>query len=99
MRAVTLGAQRLVTGCPRLTNIPTAAAVITAVASQPSPFSHGPSVNWPMTFEREPSSMIITMIGTAVTPLMTALQNNALMGSSGVKFSAAPTRVATAIVP
>jgi hypothetical protein len=31
--------------------------------------------------------------------LMTALQNKALIGSSGVKFRIAPTRVANAIAP
>ena len=39
--------------------------------------------------------MIMTMIGTAATPLMTALQNSALIGSSGVKLSTAPTKVAS----
>ena len=52
-----------------------------------------------MTFSRDAISMIITMIGTAATPLITALQNSALMGSSGVKLRAAPTRVASAITP
>ena len=42
--------------------------------------------------------MIIAIIGTAATPLMMALPISALTGSSGVKLSAAPTRVATAIV-
>jgi hypothetical protein len=42
--------------------------------------------------------MIIAMIGTAATPLMMALQISALTGSRGVKLSAAPTRVAAAIV-
>jgi hypothetical protein len=42
---------------------------------------------------------MIAMIGTATTPLMTALQNSALMGSIGRKFMIAPMRVATAIVP
>ena len=44
-------------------------------------------------------SMIITMIGTAATPFITALQNSALIGSSAVKFTTAPTQVAIAIVP
>jgi hypothetical protein len=35
------------------------------------------------------------MIGMAMTPLMTALQKSALMGSMGVKLSATPSRVAT----
>ena len=69
-----------------------------AVASQPSVFSHGDSVNWPITFAREPISMIMIMIGTAATPLTTALQNSALIGSSGLKLSSAPTKVAAAIV-
>ena len=79
--------------------MPTAAAAMTAVASQPSALSHGRSVNWPITSGRDAISMIITMIGTAATPLITALQNSALIGSSGVKLSAAPTKVAAAIVP
>ena len=37
-------------------------------------------------------SIIITMIGTAATPLIIALQISAFTGSSGVKFRAAPTR-------
>ncbi len=48
---------------------------------------------------REAISMITTMIGTAATPFMTALQNKALIGSSGVKFRIAPIKVANAIVP
>ena len=40
----------------------------------------------------------MTMMGTATTPLITALQNKALMGSSGVKFRPAPMMVAAAIV-
>ena len=43
--------------------------------------------------------MIMIMIGTAATPLITALQNSALIGSSGVKLSKAPTNVATAMAP
>jgi hypothetical protein len=38
-------------------------------------------------------------LGTAASPLITALQNSALIGSSGVKLSTAPTQVANAIVP
>ena len=39
------------------------------------------------------------MIGTAITPLSTADQNSALTGSIGVKQSATPPTVATAITP
>jgi hypothetical protein len=51
--------------------MPTAAAVITAVASQPSILSQGDNVNWPMPRRRDPISMIMTMIGNAATPLIT----------------------------
>jgi hypothetical protein len=65
---------------PHVANMPTAATAIAAVASQPRASSNGCSANWPMTWFREAISMIMTMIGTAATPLMTALQNKALMG-------------------
>jgi hypothetical protein len=82
---------------PHVANIAIAAVAIAAVASHPSPLSHSPRANSPMTFRREAMSMIIAMIGTAATPLMTALQKSALIGSSGEKFMAAPTSVAAAI--
>ena len=43
--------------------------------------------------------MIIAMIGTATTPLITALQNSALIGSMWMKFSSAPITPATAMAP
>ena len=79
-------------------NMPMAAAAITAVASHPRVLNPGLSVNWPITRRREAISMTMTMIGTAATPLITALQNSALIGSSGVKLSTAPTTVAAASV-
>ncbi len=51
-----------------------------------------------MTLGRDAISMIMAMMGTAATPLTTALQNNALIGSRGVKLAAAPRTVAAAIV-
>jgi hypothetical protein len=39
------------------------------------------------------------MIGTAATPLITALQNSALIGSIAVKFKPTPSAVATPRVP
>ena len=85
---------------PQVANIPIAAAAIAAVASQPRDISHGVNVNCPIICRREAISMIMTMIGTAATPLITALQISALIGSSGVKLSTAQsTKVATAIVP
>jgi hypothetical protein len=65
---------------PHVANMPTAATAIAAVANQPRALGKGCSTNWPMTCFREAISMIMTMIGTAATPLMTALQNKALMG-------------------
>jgi hypothetical protein len=41
--------------------------------------------------------MIKTMIGTAATPLTTALKISALIGSSGEKLRSAPRSVAPAI--
>ncbi len=84
---------------PQVANMPTAAAAITAVASHPNIWRSGPKANAPMTVYREAISMIMPMMGTAATPLMTALQNKALMGSSGVKLRIAPTKVANAIAP
>src|SRR5437899_5622068 len=55
------------------------------VASQPSAFSRRVTVKAPITRWSLASSIITIMIGTAITPLITALQNSALMGSTGVK--------------
>jgi hypothetical protein len=78
--------------------MPSAAAAITAVASHPRTTSHFVNANSPITALREAMSMIIAMIGTAATPLIVALHISALTGSREVKLSAAPTRVAAAIV-
>ena len=65
---------------PQVANMPMAAAAIDRRGEPAQAFSHGVSVNWPITCRREAISMIITMIGTAATPLITALQNSALIG-------------------
>ena len=87
-------------------NMPATAAVMTAVESQPIIRSvRETRVNWPMTFLFWHISIITTMIGTAATPLITAAQNNALIGVRWVtrctagKFIASPTRVAAARTP
>jgi hypothetical protein len=75
--------------CPQLAhvaNIPIAAAATTAVASHPSTVSNLVSTNSPTTDLREAMSIMITMIGTAATPLIIALQISAFIGSRGVKF-------------
>ena len=79
--------------------MPTAATAIAAAASQPRALSKGCRANSPMICLHEAISMITIMIGTAATPFMAALQNKALIGSSGVKFRIAPIEVANAIVP
>ena len=44
-------------------------------------------------------SSIVAISGAASTPLSTALQYSALIGSRPTKFSARPTKVDTAITP
>jgi hypothetical protein len=78
---------------PQVATMPTAAAAMTAVAIQPSALSHGFRANSPITLRREAMSMIIAIIGTAATPLTTALKISALIGSSGEKLSSAPIRI------
>ncbi len=64
------------------------AAAITSVASQPTTLSRGLATNFPMTFGLPASSIITMSTGTEITPLMTALQSSALIGSTGLKVSA-----------
>jgi len=65
-----------------------------AVASQPRIVSRRVMTNSPMISGRTAISIITIMIGTEITPLITALQKRALIGSMGVKFSATPRTVA-----
>ena len=51
-----------------------------------------------MTSRRIAISMMITMSGTATTPLITADQNSALIGSRPMKLMQMPIRVDTAMV-
>ena len=81
-----------------VTNIATTAAAMVHVASQPSAFSRRVTVNGPITCGSSASSIITIMIGTAITPLITALQNSALIGSIGVKSSTTPPSVASAMI-
>ena len=77
----------------------TAAAAITAVAIQPQAFNDVFKVNLPMTLALVLIRMIMTIDGTAATPLITALQYNALIGSMGVKLSAMPAILANTNTP
>ena len=67
-----------------------AATAMTAVAIQPTTRSVTGRQKRPMVALLVDINIIMTITGTATTPLMTALQNSALIGSMGVKFSSAP---------
>ena len=81
------------------TNIAITAAAITPVESHPNNRSGAGVTKVPMIFLFDAISIISTMIGTDVTPLMTALQNSALIGSIEVKSRARPTTVASTMIP
>ena len=70
------------------------ASAMTAVAAQPSALIHPVTTNSPMTLGAATSHIMIAMTGTATTPLITALQYKARIGSIGVKFMIMPTIVA-----
>jgi hypothetical protein len=55
---------------------------MTAVEAQPNVFNNGPAVNSPISFLLLTTYIIANIIGTAITPFTTALQNNALIGLS-----------------
>lgn len=71
---------------------------MTTVAAQPTTFKPRGRVKRPMILGRLASNIIRAMTGTATTPLITALQKSALIGSIGLKFKATPTTVARAMV-
>ena len=60
-----------------------AAAAMMAVQSQPSPPSTQPARNSPILTRLDATNISAAIIGTAMTPLSTALQYSALMGSMG----------------
>ena len=78
--------------------IATTVVAIVAVASQPMICSAGVRVNPAMTVRRVVINIIVTINGTATTPFRTALQESALIGSIGEKFTATPNIMPTAIV-
>jgi hypothetical protein len=80
-------------------NIAQTAAAIIMVASQPNIFSLAEITNCPMIFGRDAINIMTAMIGTEITPLITALQYNALIGSIDVNPSTIPIKVEAAIVP
>jgi len=74
--------------------MPAAARNMTAVETHPSTLCRNGSLSAPVTFGLAVIGIITTMIGTAATPLITALQKSALIGSIEVKFNATPSSVA-----
>jgi hypothetical protein len=88
--------------CPSLANaqesqpttIPTTDTAIAAVEAQPSQRNHPTMVNFFMIFRWAVMIIMTIMTGTATTPLITALQYNALMGSRGVRVMPIPSAVA-----
>src|SRR5437764_5635660 len=73
-------------------------AAMRIAVSQPSRRSQCGSTRLPMTLGSEPSTTIAAISGAAITPLITADQNSALIGSSGEKAIAVPTSVDPAMV-
>src|SRR5919199_1421689 len=74
-------------------NVPknaTDATPITTVVVQPRTRSAPRTGNRPMIFGLFVMSISSTIIGTAIRPLITALQNRAEIGSMGEKFTSAP---------
>src|SRR5882757_8857341 len=78
---------------PQVANIITTATAITAVDSQPTTCKGRGNVNWPMTFGCIVMIIMTTISGTATTPLITAVQNSALIGSMPTKLMLTPTSV------
>ena len=83
----------------QVTNIITTATAIVPVHNHPIAHSTRGSTKRPITSGRIAISMMITISGTATTPLITADQNSALIGSSPTKLMTIPIRVDTAMVP
>ena len=77
--------------------MPTAASAMASVDSQPRALRGAPIVCSPMMRGLAAISIVTIMMGTATTPLTTALQNKALIGSIGEKLRRTPPAVAAAI--
>jgi hypothetical protein len=72
---------------------------LSAALAHPNTRSQSSSTRSPITLRSEPSMIIAAISGAATTPLITADQNSACIGSTGENTIAAPTRVAPAIAP
>ncbi len=71
-----------------------AATAISIVAIHPSTFVFLPTINIPMMAIFDAMCIKVIIIGTATTPLITALHNKALIGSIPLNTKATPRRVA-----
>ena len=78
--------------------MPMTTAVMAMVAIQPQMVSVQPRVKSPITFFCRAITMVTAITGTATTPLTTADQNSALIGSKWNRLKATPSSVATAMV-
>ena len=67
-------------------NMSATATLIAPVHSQPTAHNAGGSTKAPITSRRIAMSMMIAISGAATTPLMTADQNSALIGSRPTKI-------------
>ena len=68
---------------PCNTNIATVAAAMTPAAIHPNTRWARVATNGPISWRRDATTIIATMIGTEITPFRTALQKSALIGSIG----------------
>ena len=82
----------------QVTNIVATAAAIAAVASQPITHNQRGSTKPPMMSRRLAMNIITIISGTATTPLITAVQNRALIGLISTKLIPSPTSVPATIV-
>src|ERR1700722_13350579 len=82
----------------QVANMIATTTAIVAVDNHPIAHSARGSTKSPITSWRIAMSMMITINGTATTPLITADQNNALIGSRPTKLMPTPMRVEIAIV-
>ena len=71
---------------------------MTAVAIQPTIFNIPEMANSPMILRLVPMNIVIAITGTDPTPLITALQKSALIGSNGETVMATPLNVAMTMV-
>src|SRR6185436_13362635 len=78
------------------TMVPVAAAMI-PVDNQPRPPKNQPARNLPILRRLVATSIKAAIIGTAITPLSTALQYSALMGSMGDQSMPRPSKTAAPI--